>query len=81
MFVTGPHGLRVSPQAQLRVDGAEEGALPRPGGDPVREVPGQRDEVQTAVRLHEAPRRRIRFGREPTGENFILCLIQEFPIA
>ena len=65
MLVAGPHGLRISPQAQLRVDGAEEGALPRPGRDSVREVPGQRDEVQTAVRLHEAPRSRIRFGREP----------------
>ena len=65
MLVAGPHGFGVSPEAQLRFDGPEEGALSRPGRYPVREVPGQRDEVQTAVRLHEAPRRRIRFGREP----------------
>ena len=64
MLVAGPHGLRVAPQAELRVDGTEEGALPRPGRDPVRVIPGQRDEVQTAVRLDEAPRRRIRFGWE-----------------
>ena len=50
--VAGPRGLRVAPQAQLGVDRPEEAALPRPRGDPVREVPGQRDEVQAAVRPH-----------------------------
>ena len=65
MPVAGPRGLGVAPQAQLRVDRPQEAALPRPRRDPVRVVPRQRHEVQAAVRPHQPPRRRVRFGRKP----------------